>query len=162
MSHEKLGLTDEWYTPKYIFDALECEFDLDVASPVQETFVPAINKITENSLDLEWNGFVWCNAPFGGRNGLIPWNKKFISHNNGIELTPDRTSAEWWQHLSEQTDAVLILKHKVKFIKPNGATGNNPSNGTTLFASGYKAIEAFKNAERNKLGKLYYNHKKIQ
>lgn len=29
---ENTGISDEWYTPKYIFDALNCQFDLDVSS----------------------------------------------------------------------------------------------------------------------------------
>ena len=33
MSHwEATGKSDEWYTPKYIFDALGAEFDLDPAN----------------------------------------------------------------------------------------------------------------------------------
>lgn len=48
MSHEALGKSYEWYTPKYIFDALSLVFDLDVASPEQETFVRADNKYTKN------------------------------------------------------------------------------------------------------------------
>ncbi len=34
MSHwEASGESNEWYTPKYIFDALGTRFDLDVAAP---------------------------------------------------------------------------------------------------------------------------------
>ena len=32
--HERcVGATDEWYTPPYVFDAMGCVFDMDVASP---------------------------------------------------------------------------------------------------------------------------------
>ena len=30
---ERPGKSDEWHTPKYIFDAMAVTFDLDVASP---------------------------------------------------------------------------------------------------------------------------------
>jgi len=78
MSHESLGKSDEWYTPKYIFDALECEFDIDAAAPVDRTFchVPAKRYITELSLSLSWNGFVWLNPPFEGRNDKKLWLEK--------------------------------------------------------------------------------------
>jgi hypothetical protein len=33
-AYEAAGESDEWYTPKYIFDALGLRFDLDVAAPV--------------------------------------------------------------------------------------------------------------------------------
>lgn len=32
-AYEKAGESDEWYTPKYIFDAMDMTFDLDVAAP---------------------------------------------------------------------------------------------------------------------------------
>jgi len=153
--HETKGKSDEWYTPKYVFDALGCKFDLDVASPTQETFVPASNFIFDSSLDRAWNGFVWMNPPFGGRNGIIPWLDKFVEHSNGIALTPDRTSAPWWQDIARKVDAVLFVAGKIKFIKPDGTTGDSPSTGTTLFALGDKGVQALKNAEKNKLGKLY-------
>lgn len=157
MSHETIGRSDEWYTPKYIFDALQTEFDLDCASPEQKTFVPCKNRIISSSLSHEWNGFVWLNPPFGGRNGLIPWIDKFIDHGDGIILTPDRTSAHWWQHLAMNTDAVLFIDGKVKFIKPDGTTGDQPSNGTCLFSIGKKGKTALNNANKNKLGILYIN-----
>lgn len=30
---ESVGKSDEWYTSKYVFDAPDVEFDLDVAHP---------------------------------------------------------------------------------------------------------------------------------
>lgn len=148
------GATDEWYTPKYIFDALQCEFHLDVASPRQKTHVPADNFIYEDSLEKEWNGFIWMNPPFGGRNGLIPWLDKIALHGDGIALTPDRTSAPWWQKACLQSDAHLQIAGKVKFINGGGYIGTKPSNGTTLFAYGDKALQALKNAQLNNLGIL--------
>lgn len=32
-AYEKTGESDEWYTPRYIFDALNARFDMDVAAP---------------------------------------------------------------------------------------------------------------------------------
>lgn len=152
--HEQNGKSDEWYTPKYIFDALECNFDLDVASPVDRSFcsVPADRYLTENALDTEWNGFVWMNPPFGGRNGIIPWLDKIFLHGDGISLTPDRTSSPWWQDAAKKSDAILFINGKVKFIKPDGSIGKQPSNGTTLFAIGDIGVDALKRAEDNKLG----------
>src|ERR1700744_2510086 len=91
-----IGASDEWYTPKYIFDALGVHFDLDVAAPsTGPRYVPTSAWISSGSLGAEWGGFVWMNPPFGGRNGLEPWLEKFISHGNGVALVPDRTSAPW-------------------------------------------------------------------
>lgn len=149
-----IGTSDEYYTPKYVMDALACKFDLDVASPVDRTHCSVIAKkfISEKSLDLEWNGFVWMNPPFGGRNGIIPWLDKLQKHGNGIALTPDRTSAPWWQDAAKHAELILFVAGKIKFIKPDGSTGNSPSTGTTLLAYGPTAAIALKTAEKNKLG----------
>ncbi len=138
MSHEALGKSDEWYTPKYIFDALECIFDLDAAAPVDRQFchVPALKFITANSLQKQWSGFVWLNPPFEGRNDKGKWLDKMYAHGNGIVLTPDRSSTDWWQNAAVQCDAFLMVKQKVKFIQANGIVASQPSNGTTLFAYG--------------------------
>jgi len=157
--HEAKGQSNEWYTPKYIFDALGLGFDLDVAAPKDRTFchVPAREFITENSLTEKWSGFIWMNAPFGNQSDKFLWLKKYVEHGNGIALTPDRTSAPWWQFTSKNTDAVLFVDGKIKFIKPDGKLGEQPGNGTTLFAKGEMAVKALINAERSGLGKLYLN-----
>lgn len=158
MSHWEIdGKTDEWYTPKYIFDALGCEFDTDVAAPKDRSYcdVPANKFICENSLDLEWKGFVWMNPPFGKRNGILPWLNKIYKHGNGIALTPDRTSAPWWQQAAKQSDAVLFISGKIRFIRSNGMAGDSPSTGTTLFAYGDQAVTALKQAYQNDLGILF-------
>src|SRR5882757_9138069 len=103
--HEQcIGATDEWYTPPHVFSALGCEFSVDVASPGAEVthWIPARRFIKAGSLERDWTdfGFIWMNAPFGGRNGLVPWLNKFIKHGNGIALVPDRTSAPWWQEFA--------------------------------------------------------------
>lgn len=153
---EDTGKSDEWYTPKYIFDSLGVEFDQDVASPENRFYchVPAKEFITETSLEKEWNGFVWMNPPFGKRNGLVPWFDKINSHGNGIGLSPDRTSAEWWQKAAYEADCVLFVAGKIKFIRPDGSLGKQPGTGTTLFGYGSYAIEAMQRAKHNGLGLL--------
>lgn len=141
MSHwEAAGQSDEWYTPKYIFDALGCEFDLDVAHPTRVTHVPCRKFIYAGSLEARWEGFVWMNPPFGGRNGIEPWLAKFIAHGNGIALTPDRTSAPWFQRWAPCADCIRFVP-KVKFERPDGSIGKWPSTGTALWASGERAVE---------------------
>ena len=129
-------------------------FDLDVAHPAGlKTYVPAKQFISANSLEWDtWFGFIWMNPPFGARNGLEPWLSKFFAHGNGIALTPDRTSAPWWQAANKQADATLFLDGKVKFERPDGSIGESPSNGTVLFAAGSQAVQALIRAEEAGLG----------
>lgn len=155
---KQVSKSDEWYTPKYIFDSFgsDLRFDMDVAAPwiTSKTHTPTSCFISENSIETEWRGFVWMNPPFGGRNGIIPWLNKIYTHGNGIALTPDRTSAPWWQKAAKQADAILFINGKVKFINEKGETGDQPANGTCLFAYGYKAKKALIQAEVNGLGIL--------
>lgn len=151
---KKVNENDDCYTPKYIFDALECEFDLDVASPVDRTHcnVPAKYFMSEGSLDKDWKGFVWMNPPYSGRNGKAKWLNKMYAHGNGIALLPDSTSSNWWQMAAKQADCILFLKDRIKFIYSDGTIGGQPANGSCLFAYGYNAIMAIIKAETNGLG----------
>lgn len=150
-----IGASDEWYTPAYVFDALGDIFDLDVAAPINGApHVPCRSFISSDSLSKDWNGFIWMNPPFGGRNGLVPWLDRFFSHGNGIALTPDRTSAPWWQNANRRADATMFISGKVRFIRPDGTEGKSPGTGTTLFASGGRAVFALRRASVRNLGSL--------
>ena len=53
--HEQcVGATDEWYTPRYVFEAMAETFLMDVASPGEAVtpWVPALKFITERSLGI--------------------------------------------------------------------------------------------------------------
>ena len=158
------GKSDQWYTPPYIFDALDCMFDMDVAAPmcipsyIGERLRPTDPKgsrrwLWQNSLETDWSGFVWMNPPFGGRNSLKAWLDKFFAHGDGIALTPDRTSAPWFRSAWERADLVLFTP-KVRFLRPDGTEGKSPSNGTALWAAGPRAVEALERAANRGLGIL--------
>lgn len=160
MSHwESTGRSDEWYTPTYIFDALDTNFDTDVAAAHGAIdHVPADRVVFSGSLTAQWIGFCWMNPPFGGRNEIGKWLDKMAEHGNGIALTPDRTSAGWWQKAAVEADAILFINGKVKFIRPDGSAGTQPSTGTTLFAYGKRGVRALVNAQKNGLGILMVKH----
>lgn len=153
-SWENKGGPVEYYTPEYVLNAFGCKFDMDVASPVDRTFchVPAQEFITENSLEKQWNGFIWMNPPFLNEKDKIKWLIKFYSHGDGIALMPDRSSAGWWQMAAQKCDLMLMVHGKIKFIRENGEMATSPSTGTTLFAIGNKGINAIIKASNNGLG----------
>ena len=52
-------MSDEWYTPKFVFDGLRIEFDIDVCSPIGGTgIVPAkkFYSIEDDGLASAWGG----------------------------------------------------------------------------------------------------------
>ncbi len=151
---ERPGASDDWLTPRYVFQALGVVFDLDVASPYEGSHVPCHNWCTMNGLTLGWDGMVWCNPPFGGRNGILPWLKKFVEHGNGIALTPDRTSAPWFQWAAPRMSAILFVSPKIKFERPDGTVGRSPGCGTALMAMGQQGFNALVNARAAGLGMM--------
>jgi hypothetical protein len=159
---EAIGQSDEWYTPAYIFDALGVRFDIDVAAPISgPKHVPCDGWLYAGSLETDWRGFVWMNPPFGGRNGLDPWLRKFIAHGNGIALVPDRTSAPWFQAYCNQADAVLFVAPKIKFERPDGSIGKQPGTGPALFARGQAGVQALLNAH-GKIGSTFFPQEAAQ
>lgn len=159
LHEQSVGATDEWYTPPEIFEALDCHFYMDVASPGASVtpWIPAAVFITTEGLGglcYPWRGFVWMNPPFGARNGLVPWLTKFAGHRNGIALVPDRTSAPWFQDFAPQMDALLFTRGKIKFIGADGQRGESPAQGTCLMAMGALGISALRRASRAGLGLL--------
>jgi len=144
---EAVGRSDDWYTPAYIFKALGVTFDLDPANgAVGGAHVPCRESYGSDGLARPWHGFVWLNPPFGGRNGIAPWLRKFIEHGNGIALSPDRTSAPWFQEAAARMDGLLFLSPKVKFERPDGSIGKSPGCGTVLMAKGQRAVRALNRA----------------
>jgi hypothetical protein len=155
--HEQcVGATDEWFTPPHVFEALGCQFDVDIASPGREItpWIPAKLFITSNSLSVPWRGFAWANPPFGGRNGLVPWLEKFFEHHDGVALVPDRSSAGWWQEFAPRADLILFTRGKLKFINTDGQPGMSPTQGTCLLAAGQQGVQALRRAAANGLGLL--------
>lgn len=154
-AYESAGETDEWYTPPFVFDALGCVFDVDVACPVDRTHIatPAYRFINADSLSMSWEGFVWMNPPFGHQSTKRAWLNKFFDHGNGIALTPDRTSAPWFREAWARADLVMFTP-KLKFVRPDGSVGESPGTGTCLWAAGDRGVSALRSAERAGLGVL--------
>jgi hypothetical protein len=151
---EAIGQSNDWFTPPEVFEALGETFDLDVAAPFDgPPHAPCDHWRWEDSLEREWFGFVWMNPPFEGRNGIAPWLDKFFDHGSGIALTPDRSSAPWFQNAWRRGSLVLFTK-KIKFIRPDGSRGRSPSNGTALWAAGERAELALRRAADSGFGIL--------
>ncbi|MCK5605412.1 adenine methyltransferase [Candidatus Pacearchaeota archaeon] len=143
--------TDEWYTPLEIFKAMGLEFDLDPCSPGPDHWVPAEKIYTKENDGLyrKWEGLVFMNPPFSGRNPIVPWLSKFMRHNNGIAIVPARTSSGWFHDYATNASAMLFPLGKTKFIGADGRVGKSPADGIVLLACGYKASKAL---EKSGLG----------
>jgi hypothetical protein len=105
--------SDDYLTPRWVFDTLGLTFDLDVAAPPWDTHVPARRKYTkaDDGLTAPWEGRVWMNPPYSKPR---PWVEKFRSHGHGIALV-HVTIGRWLQPLWVEADGALLLSPPVVF-----------------------------------------------
>ena len=114
------GTSDDYYTPPFIFEALNVKFDMDVCAPNGGVpWLPAKRSLSiiEDGLMTPWVGRVWCNPPYSNPK---PWIDKMIAHNNGIALVQISKSI-WFNEVWEIFDGALILPANIKFVRGNGS-----------------------------------------
>ncbi|WP_180131960.1 DNA N-6-adenine-methyltransferase [Rhodoferax sp. BLA1] len=140
----------EWYTPSWIFEALDITFDLDPASPHDmESAVPALKKYTvfDDGLNSPWSGRVWLNPPYGPE--TPKWMERMVNHGNGIALVFSRTDARWCQIAMQFADAMLFVRGRIEFVpgRENQHKKSRCGAGTVLFAFGNECVLALKKME---------------
>lgn len=123
--HRNEGRQDnEWFTPPHIKRDLEGEFG-PLADPAQPGAV--------DGLIAPWNGQIFCNPPWG-RGKILPWLKKgALEMDSGrvsliIWLLPVATDTEWFHDWAwPRAEDVRFYRRRIKFHRPNGAVGAEPS-----------------------------------
>jgi hypothetical protein len=137
-STSKKEYSDEFYTPDAIVKTLGA-FDIDpCAGPKSHAKVnirrPACGLLTK------WRGRVWMNPPYLH---VHEWLEKFIAHGNGIALLNGRCETAWFQRLGGGADAMLFLKGRIRFERPNLPSGHGPV-GSVLIAYGAANAKALR------------------
>jgi len=146
---DKNNVTHDWWTPKYIFDALGLTFDMDVAGPKGGVpWLPAKRTLTidDDGLFVPWEGAVWCNPPYGKETGK--WLERLHNHNNGIALVFARTDCRWFHDYCAKADAILFLQGRIAFVDATNVTGGGGAGaGSMLVAWGAVAKAALNNCK---------------
>lgn len=125
--HGKKAGKDEWLTPPSIIAALG-PFDLDPCAPIDRPWDTARRHYTieDDGLLQRWDGFVWCNPPYGKRLG--EWLEKCAMHGNGIAMTFARVDTLTFQrHVFPRASILVFLQGRIKFFNANGRPA--PFNG---------------------------------
>lgn len=122
-SAPQVALTnDDWYTPKWIFETLDVNFDMDVSAPPGGVpWIPAKRVLTkeDDGLLTLWEGRVWMNPPFSKTK---PWVRKFMNHRLGIALLPMGKN-RWSDDLWNSDARMVMLPSDLKFMKAGKPTG---------------------------------------
>jgi phage N-6-adenine-methyltransferase len=114
---------DDWWTPPYIFVALDLTFDIDVAAPPGGVpYIPATRhySINDDGLTQPWAGRIWCNPPYSQP---APWLHRMAEHRNGIAMLPADTSTDWWHQWATTADEWCFLRRRVRFVKTDTSVG---------------------------------------
>lgn len=134
--------SDDWITPKWIIDRFG-PFDLDPCASNEQPWPCAAESFTfaQNGLMQRWDGFVWCNPPYGP--ATTEWLAKMSHHGNGIALVFARTETRmFFEHVWPHASAMLFLRGRLTFCYPGGVeskAGYNSGGPSVLIGYGSEA-----------------------
>jgi hypothetical protein len=132
--------TDSWITPKWLIDRLG-PFDLDPCECVPQPWPCAKRAYTEMGLVREWEGFVWCNPPYGRETGA--WLNRMALHRNGMALVFARTDTKaFFDNVWPFASALLFIRGRLTFFRPDGSKppgGHNSGGPSVLIGYGVEA-----------------------
>lgn len=115
--------SDEYYTPKFIFDGLKLQFDIDLTAPEGGIdWIPAKRYFTkeQDALKQEWAGKVWLNPPFSKPGDFM---HRFLDHKNGVAIVCV-SKAKWFERVWLEADGLLFPYVHLKFVhKTKGNQG---------------------------------------
>lgn len=113
--------SDEWFTPRHVFDSLGIEFDLDPAAPPGGVpWIPAQRHFcrADDGLSRPWGGRIWLNPPYARE--TRDWLRRLAEHGDGIALTFNRSDTKWWQELAPRASALCFIAGRLRFVPGDG------------------------------------------
>jgi DNA N-6-adenine-methyltransferase (Dam) len=133
--------TADWIVPREIIDALGT-FDLDPCAAKVQPWRCADRSfaLPDNGLIHIWKGRVWLNPPHGS--DTARWVRKMAEHGVGTALLFARTDAAFFgAHVFDRASAVLFLKGRVRFHKPDGSLARRAAGAAAMLVA-YGAYDA--------------------
>jgi phage N-6-adenine-methyltransferase len=118
--------SNEWQTPRWLFDRLNTEFgfDLDCAATAENALCPRFYTAEQDALKQDWGkdgttGFL--NPPYGKLIGrFVPYafsQTERAAHLTVVMLIPARVDTKWW-HAACPFGEVRFLKGRIGFVNP--------------------------------------------
>ena len=130
-AHKTPGATNEWETPKKLFEALKSKFGIvfDAAASPHNAKCNCYfsTENGENALDMDWRvptflrtagaQSIFVNPPYG--RGIGAWIKKAYEESRKgatvVVLVFCRTDTKWWHDYAMKASELLLIKGRVKF-----------------------------------------------
>lgn len=131
--HSAAPQSESWATPPFIIEALggPQSFDLDPCAMIEQPVETARHSYTirDNGLLLPWYGRVWLNPPYS--TALIgKFMGRMAAHGRGVALIFARTETDtFFRFVWDSATAVLFLKGRLSFVKPDGTIGRGRNAG---------------------------------
>lgn len=121
--------SNEWQTPKELFNKLNAEFnfDFDAAANEKNHLCDKYFSLENSALDKNWPDYgkvFWCNCPYGREISKFV-KKSYEESLKGVVvvmLIPARVDTKWFHNYCAKGE-VRFIKGRVKFT--NGETGEN-------------------------------------
>ena len=139
-SSTPVAIRDLWATPRYVFDAVNAEFNfqLDVAASAHNRLVPAFFCETMNALRQVWPPVpCWCNPPYSN---IGPWVEKAIEASRAgatvVMLVPSGTSVAWFKKAWAAAYEIRFISGRLSFISAETGkpvSGNNKGSVILIF-----------------------------
>lgn len=114
--------SDEWTTPRDLFDKLNRRFlfTVDAAATSENTLCCVYYT---DGLSVSWEGErVWCNCPYSQ---IKLWAKKFAEEAGKadciVALIPARTDTRWWHDYIMTADKIVYIRGRLKFGPGTGS-----------------------------------------
>jgi len=137
------GKSYHWLTPQHILNPLGSFFMDPCAAPSPRPWPIARHMIEppSNGLEVPWQNRIWLNPPYGSDTGK--WLERLAIHGNGIALIFARVETKVFQKFVwQKADAILFLYSRIRFLRPNGSTGQGPGAPSCLVAYGKENVLA--------------------
>ena len=146
--------SDEWETPKWLFDLLNEEFifKLDAAATKENCLCKNYFTQEQDALQQNWSihNTVFCNPPYGRKIGRFVKKGYEESLKNCIvvSLIPARTDTKWWCDYCSKGE-VRFIKGRIKFINKTFPSFNENDNFKIFAAPFPSAIVVFDKTKKS-------------
>lgn len=115
--------SDDWWTPQWLYDALDREvhFETDVCASHHNALCANYYTREDDALRQRWTGRCWMNPPYGrsGGTSIYTWIEKAYTSAMSGDATvacfiPARTDTTWWWDFCIKGE-IRFLKGRIKF-----------------------------------------------